>query len=406
MVARRWRQVSRTYRVLVDRGNSEGHDAMGLRSVSKYAMFRIMRNKPFLETDRFDGEPPSEAQLLKALSEVLRARLPASWALELTPQVRRGGRQLDAVLSLGSPDDASASIVVEVKRRIDPRDVPYLVEQLRRYALPEEGQLVVAPFLGTRTRNLLAEAGVGYMDATGNLRLALDRPAVYIEREGAAKNPWRESQPLRSLKGPTDGRAARALCDFRPPYGIRELAERSRTPAPIVSRVAALLEREALLTRDSAGRVLDVKWLELIGRWTEDYGLTKSNRVRTFLEPRGLDALLQKLSGVRWSYAVTGSLAAMRVAPIAPPRLAVIYVNESDRATDDLALHRAERGTNVLLVEPFDRVVFDRTAEQEGVTYAALSQVAADLLTSPGRGPQEGQELLRWMEENEDAWRQ
>ena len=40
-----------------------------------------------------------------------------------------------------------------------------------------------------------------------------------------------------------------------------------------------------------------------------------------------------------------------------------------------------------------------------GVWYAAPSQVAADLLTSPGRGPAEGEELIQWMQANEEAWR-
>ena len=50
-------------------------------------------------------------------------------------------------------------------------------------------------------------------------------------------------------------------------------------------------------------------------------------------------------------------------------------------------------------------VVYDRADSCEGVVYAALTQVAADLLTSPGRGPAEGEELLRWMEGNEGVWR-
>ncbi len=44
-------------------------------------------------------------------------------------------------------------------------------------------------------------------------------------------------------------RVIRALCDFRPPYGIRELAMRSNTPAPTITRVVQLLEQEDLLQR-------------------------------------------------------------------------------------------------------------------------------------------------------------
>lgn len=63
-------------------------------------------------------------------------------------------------------------------------------------------------------------------------------------------------------------------------------------------------------------------------------------------------------------------------------------------------------GANVLLAEPFSPALMQRTETRDGLRCAALSQVAADLLTSPGRGPAEGEALIAWMRENEDAWRQ
>lgn len=62
-------------------------------------------------------------------------------------------------------------------------------------------------------------------------------------------------------------------------------------------------------------------------------------------------------------------------------------------------------GANVLLIEPNDAGVFDGMETRQGVRYAAPSQVAADLLSSPGRGPSEGEELIRWMQANEEKWR-
>jgi hypothetical protein len=47
-----------------------------------------------------------------------------------------------------------------------------------------------------------------------------------------------------------------------------------------------------------------------------------------------------------------------------------------------------------IVAEPFDRVVFERTSTRDGLVYAAPSQLAADLLTSPGRGPAEAEALL------------
>jgi len=321
-------------------------------------------------------------------------------------KLQEPSRVIDATIDIKSPDGAKGRMLVEAKRRIDPKDVYQLAAQLSKLMEPGETPLVIAPFLGTHTRKLLAEANISYVDVTGNMRVHLHEPALYVETAGAVSDPWRgEQQPLRSLKGPAAGKTVRALCDFQPPYGIRDIAERANIPASSVSRVVALLEREAFLTRTPQGAVAAVQWGPLIERWTQDYNLATSNTTHTYLESRGLDALLRKLKGLSLTYAVTGSLAAAHVAPVTASRLAAIYVTDREVAAEALGLRQADRGVNVLLLEPFDSVVFARTVSRDDVVYAALSQVAADLLTSPGRGPQEGEALLRWMEENEDAWR-
>ncbi len=80
-------------------------------------------------------------------------------------------------------------------------------------------------------------------------------------------------------------------------------------------------------------------------------------------------------------------------------------MDNPEGAAKNLGLRPVESGANVIVAEPFDPVAYERTWEQEGIPFAALSQIAADLLTSPGRGPAEADELLDWMAENEDAWR-
>ena len=348
---------------------------------------------------------PSPDALYQACFSALRMRLPPSWDLrEIGKEYRSAHSRLDALWELRAPDGTAARLCVEIVRQLEPRAVASLLAFLR---CDDSGghPLVVAPFLSPRTRGILAEADAGYADATGNLRLRLDSPAVFIDIAGADSDPWRERRSIHSLKGPAAGRAVRALCDFRPPYGILEIAERSHTPQATMSRVISFLDREALLTRIGRGTVTAVNWQQLIARWTLDYVFTRSNQITTWLEPRGLDALLKKLRAIEWQYAVTGSLATLPVAPYAAARLAALYVVDVSRAAESLGLRPVETGANVLLAKPFDPVVFDRTTMHEGLTYAALSQVAADLLTSPGRGPAEGQELMQWMGEHEDAWR-
>jgi len=345
----------------------------------------------------------SGTDLVAAFEDALRLRLPESWTLATERESRMPPGRPAALVRLRSPEGVESLLVVVAKSLVEPRGVRAILDQLGRWS---EGQpVVVAPFLSPRAREELVDAGAGYADATGNLRLALEKPALFLETTGAAANPWPEQRPLRSLKGPTAARVIRGLCDFRPPYGIREVAERTGASLASVSRVVELADHEALLSREARGPIAIVDWEKLIRRWANDYSFTESNQTATFLEPRGFQALMDKLGSSDWTYAVTGSLTASQVAPIAAPRLATVYVEDLRAAADALELREASTGANVLLVEPLDSVAFERTWEAGGITLAALSQVAADLLTSPGRGSAEADQLLKWMRGNEDAWR-
>lgn len=124
-----------------------------------------------------------------------------------------------------------------------------------------------------------------------------------------------------------------------------------------------------------------------------------------YLSARGIPAVIEKLKQSKTGYAVTGSWAATEIAPVAPPRLLLVYIERPRDVGKAFDLHPADAGANVALFTPFDDVVFDRTSMKKGITIAALSQIAADLMTSPGRAPNEAEALMQWMQENEDTWR-
>ena len=62
-------------------------------------------------------------------------------------------------------------------------------------------------------------------------------------------------------------------------------------------------------------------------------------------------------------------------------------------------------GANVQFIRPKDLQIID-SAERadDGLIYATPIQVVADLLTSPGRSPSEGEALLEWMIGQDDVW--
>ena len=56
-------------------------------------------------------------------------------------------------------------------------------------------------------------------------------------------------------------------------------------------------------------------------------------------------------------------------------------------------------------VEPEDDGVFAGGTVRNGLRVVTVSQAAADLPTSPGRGLAETAALIAWMRENERVWR-
>lgn len=303
-----------------------------------------------------------------------------------------------------APDGHAGLISLVVRARLDPKGVPALADAAGE--AKSQGTLVVlARYLSEGTRTRLRDHGVGYLDLTGNAWIVLSEPGLYIETQGASKDPIRSERPARSLRGLKAGRIVRALIDNKEPPGVRELAARTKIDAGYVSRVLTLLETEALITRVGRGRLESVDWPALLRRWATEAPLESRGDVQTYLDPRGISALSTRLGKSDERYVVTGSLAAAALAPVAPARLATVWIRDATGAATRLGLRPTDAGANVLLIEPGDDGVFEGATARDDVWYAAPSQVAVDLLTSPGRGPAEGEELISCMQENEETWR-
>lgn len=358
------------------------------------------------------GAPASGDDLVRLAVGLVRGRLPSGWTADVeTPSDLDYG--VDGIVRLRASDGQEAVLLVEAKRLLNTRDAPAALRQLRAAASQRDlGDVAVVPVLAARylapsTREWIAEEGAGYVDATGNMRVVADRPALFIADRGADRDPWRgPGRPRGSLKGPPAARVVRALIDFAPPYTVPELSKRAGASTGATYRAVEFLEQEGLVERQRYGSIGDVRWRRLLERWSEDYGFASSNTVATYLEPRGLSALTDRLASLSdLDYVVTGSLAAERVAAYAPARLATLYVRDPSAAAEALDLRPAATGANVALATGDYDVVFDRADTIDGLQVATLSQVAVDLLTGPGRNPSEATALLDWMEADESRWR-
>lgn len=342
----------------------------------------------------------SETAMLARAEDAIAGLLPVGWSCAR----RRVTTKADLLLTIRAPDGVCGLVAVECKRRVAPGNVDALATDLARSA--PATPMVFAEWLSPLTRAALTDAGVGYVDLTGNTDVRLSRPGLVLRTSGATKDPEPTPSRLGSLKGSGAARAVRALIDFSPPFGVRELATASGSSAPVLSRVATLLASDALLVRDERGAVMDVSWADVLHRWAEDYRYPGGERGVSYLDPRGVAAFTRKLTALGQAWAATGTLGVPSGVSVAPVTLATIYVDSPERAAREMGLIPAETGANVVLIGVGEADERLRAVEgTDGLVRCAASQVAADLLTGPGRGSSEGKALIEWMRANESSWR-
>jgi hypothetical protein len=332
-------------------------------------------------------------------------KLPHGWRIletRLSPS-RDWEHGVDAILKIRGPRGNMASVLVQAKTQLEPKDVDSLRVTVGTGSTPQV--LIVAPFISPRTQERLKASGFGYADLTGNVRLSLSKPGLFIETSGAVQNPDPTPRERKSLKGAKAGRIVRALCDFRPPVGLRELAKRAGVDAGYASRIIDFLDRDALVTRQKRGPITNTDWPALIRRWSQEYSPFQRQRMAWYLAPRGTTPILERLKTLPARYAMSGSWAAAQFAPVSPTRLLLCYADDVSAVARALDIRPTEAAANMALVTPVDSVVYERTSQKKGITVAAVSQIAVDLLGSPGRGPNEAEALIGWMSDNEHAWR-
>jgi hypothetical protein len=334
---------------------------------------------------------PTDNIVLRETIAQLQRCLPLHWTTAVSVKTND---QADARMTIKTPSGASAALAIGARQQLDPRFVTALADGLK--ATAADGFLVVAPFLGERTRERLDQVGVGYVDLTGNMRLSLDRPTVFIRTAGAERSPWRQGRAARALDGIKACRLVRALCDGTPPFGVRALAARAGTDPGYVSRLLEQLDREELIERTPRGPVTAVDVAGLLRRWTVDYRFEDANRAFPCAHPHGVPATLARLAAASFPYAITGRAGAAALLDSALPASLTVYVDNPERVARTVGARPVDdsRAANLILLQPFDGIVFEETWERDGLRFAARAQIVADLLGSRPPGPAQADAVL------------
>lgn len=323
--------------------------------------------------------------------------LPPDWTLDL--QDLPGDAVSDAIVRITAPDGSRAEVALEFKASLPPSVAGPALLQLARSPLRDH--LLVAPYISPQTQRYLRERGAFYLDLSGNAHWTLRSPAVHVS--STSQKPRSEKRTTgRTLRGAKAGRLIRELCEARAPFTVSSLARELSIDYGNVSRYLDLLGRDALVVRNPRGPVTSVHWEGVLRRWSEDY---RRPRAEPYFDPRGLEHFHRSVASSGMAYALTGVVAAAAYAPYTVVKTTSCYCDDLDDLARRLGLMPGDQHANVMLLRPFDSVVYSRTKEAGSNIIVSPAQAAIDLLAGRGRELDQAEELIRWMKANEDLWR-
>ena len=249
--------------------------------------------------------------------------------------------------------------------------------------------LLAVPYMGETGRVRCADAGIAWLDLSGNARIL--GPGLIVLVEGKPNRYKRPGRPS-AVFAPMGSRIARCLLVHpEQPLTQRELARTAGIDEGYVSRIVGRLERDGLITRERNGAVRPGSPDLLLDAWREVYDFTKHRLILGHIPARSGDELLRQLAAslekANVAHAVTGLAAAWLLDRFAGFRTVTCYLEEepSDGLLADLSFREDERGANVWLAVPNDPGVFYGAASIEGIRCVHPVQVYLDLFAQHER---------------------
>jgi hypothetical protein len=350
----------------------------------------------------------AKGQLLLGVERKVADLLPDTWNLALDP----GDKGVDGYLVIRAADGTSAKLMVEAKAGYLQGSGSVVAQALMLAGRSGLAPLIVVPYAGAGLRHACEENNVNYLDLTGWAYIRMESPVITVRTTGAERDPRpTRAATITRLSGPGAGRIIRALLASREPIGVRALAERANVAPGTASKVLKALDAEAVVDREHGGRVMAVRKRSLVDRWTRDYQFLRANTIGWYLAPRGVQRVIERVRAGGLTLVGTGAVALRRHlpeqrVPVTALSQLALYVNGLDDTSRLLGLAPTDRATaNVILAVPYDsQLITARSTDVEQLSVVDVGQTVADLLTLPGRGPEEADQLMDLLAEGDSAW--
>jgi hypothetical protein len=360
-------------------------------------------------TESLKDAPSVEHKAAGHLMAELR-EIPFLASASIRRESTHGDSRVDFILNVRSPK-FDRRLVCEVKSNGQPRSAREACLNLIDYRRSDKRDypVLIAPYISPAAAAICNQYKVGYLDFSGNCRLAFDQ--VYIRREGFP-NQSVQKRDLRSLYSPKAERILRVLLTAgKRSWRMQELADEADVSLGQVANVKRLLADHewigyAGILQELAGkqkssfhiRSLDDAVLPMLREWAQNYRVKRSD-AREYYAMKPIPQVEAELTAASREFkariAFSGFSGAARFAPAVRYQRVTAYVlGNLDSLADRVGLKPVSSGSNVTLITPYDEGVFYGAREVEGAPVVSPVQLYLDLAQTKGRGEEAAAAIL------------
>ncbi len=277
------------------------------------------------------------------------------------------------------------------------------IEQLKRYPIkPSDIRLLVTPFMGETGAHKCTEAGVSWLDLSGNADVTAPGLRIYVRGE---KNKFIASGRNENPFAPKSSRIARHLL-YQPnrTWRQRELAEKTGLGEGFVSRIVKSLEVQQLVTRDADGKLFVSNPTLMLEAWQQGYEFMKHEIVRGHVAGRSGEEIQTKISQSFRTHSVehaaTGLGAAWLYSRFATFRTVSFHLRDwpDTELLEQIGFREDSAGANIWLILPKDSDLFHGVQSVADIPCVHPIQVWLDLKSHPERSEEAAAELWTSLE--------
>jgi hypothetical protein len=297
----------------------------------------------------------------------------------------------------------SLTLLIEYKPSGQPRLAREAALQIKDWLEKGKGDYGVftAPFISSRAAEICKEAGIGYLDLSGNCFISFE--TIYVRREGKP-NSYIQRRELRSLYSPKAERILRVLLGQpQQSWRTKNLAGRAQVSFGQVANVKKILaDREWLVPNKDGIRLNNPS--ALLDEWAVQYRYNRNMAVDYYAMSEVAECEYELANacnrqGIR--YALTGFSGSARFAPAVRYQRAVAYVDgDLTTLTNSLGWKTVPTGANISLLIPYDDGVFLENLDVNEIKVAAPVQIFLDLQNYRGRGQEAAQAIRKVIEQS------